>query len=179
VKENLLQEIEANFIGTNKMPEALKALIEFDKNRNDCLGGFWELTSFPDEVVAKFIKDAEQRKRFAAFGSSADGYPFFIFLTDDKQQWVVHLSSGQGAYVVAHTFAEFMQVLAIGYDAYPGEDTNLPPANPEGAKPDFQHWLKETYQLETPVIGKAIWERAQINQPAFDKWLTDNCNDWG
>jgi hypothetical protein len=34
------------------------------------------------------------------------------------------------------------------------------PANPEGAKPDFQQWLKETYQLEEPATGKAIWERA-------------------
>jgi hypothetical protein len=175
----LLLKMEKNFVGENRMPDALKKLVEFDKTREDCLGGYWELATFDDEIISRFIKNDEHRKRFAAFGSSSDAYPYFIFLTDDKQQWVVHLSSGQGAYVVANTFNEFMQAIAIGYTDYPFEDYNLPPADASGAKPDFQKWLKENYNLDTPKIGKEIWEKAQTNQKIFDEWLTKNCNYWG
>jgi hypothetical protein len=178
-KTELLQKIETNFIGENRIPDALKKLIEFDKTRADCLGGYWELASFDDEIISRFIENKEHRKRFAAFGSSPDGYPYFIFLTDDKQQWVVHLSSGQGSYVVADSFNEFMQVLAIGYNEYPFEDNDLPPADLSGAKPDFQKWLKDNYNLDTPKTGKEIWEKAQKNQVTFDEWLTKNCNYWG
>jgi hypothetical protein len=174
----LLHKMETNFIGENRMPDALRKLVEFDKTTTDSLGGYWELASFDDEIISRFIVNEEHRKRFAAFGSSPDGYPFFIFLTDDKQQWVVHLSSGQGAYVVANTFNEFMQILAIGYIYYPGDDTDLPPTDLSGAKPDFQKWLKDNYNLDTPKTGKEIWQKAQKNQAAFDEWLTKNCNYW-
>ncbi len=145
------------------MPVELIELIKFEATQEAPLQGYFELHWFDDEVLSRFIKEADMRKRFAVFGKSADGYPYALWLDDDNEQRVVYFMAGNSAYYLADSFKDFIILLSMGHFE-------------EGERnPNFQPWIEKIFEAKIPASDEELMKDRKAKDKRFTEWMHANC----
>jgi hypothetical protein len=84
---------------------------------------------------------------------------------------VVHLGSeGNSLVVLADSFREFLQLLAIGYGELGFDDLNAPPKEPETAE-GLRTWLASEYGIYPAPSEAELVQKAQARHPDFGQWV--------
>lgn len=118
--------------------------------------------------------------RFGIFGLGADGSLYAFWIDDNENQKIVHLGSeGDGLYILAENFIDFLRLLAIGYDEIGFADMNMTVQawnkgiekdENEGINPSFRKWVSSEFGVNIPNKGKEI---ADFNDESFNHWIQE------
>jgi len=129
--------------------------------------------------------DPEVINRLCVFcQTGGDGSMGAFWLDPEGNQKIVNMGSGSGstmACVLCDSFADFLRLLALGYD-YIGWDDDIedtPPSDASANPCAFREWVVNDLGLELPATGTDIVKTiAQIGDRGsvdpFNRWLEEN-----
>jgi hypothetical protein len=181
MKTTVLENIQAGFKGSNKIPDALVKFIEWSQGNpenQDFISGPFEFCEAGDWIMERFLEEPEFQERFGVFGQSGDAYIYCAWLQDNGRQPVVHLGSGQGTMLIAADFTDYLRLLAIGYNEDLSTEVCSPPINNKGVNLKFQQWVIKTFKVTIPRTGEEIIQRAIDESDDLNVWLNRNCHGW-
>jgi hypothetical protein len=164
-------EIEAKFSPRIALPHELRQLCSWVQTHGYPISGCFEIrANYYDAIRYWFGKDTVT-DRFGMFGAGADGSLYNLWIQDDGRIPIVHMGSeGENNFVLASNFKEFLRLLAVGYDEIGFDDLSVPPKS-EDINPEFQSWVRETFQVSIPTVGTEITLPAQAQHQDFQAWI--------
>jgi len=166
-----LSLIEAHFPSGIAVPAELRALCMWHGANGYPISGGFELRASDDEVLVHWFGCHAADDRLGVFGAGPDGSLFALWRQDDGECRVVHLGSeGQNNFVLARSFVEFLQLLAVGYNEL-GFDNLQGPPEAEGINPAFRAWVTRTFSVIVPSRGQALVSEARAASQDFDAWI--------
>ena len=170
----LSNEIRSGFPPAISFPPELESLCDWVEQNGYPISGYFELSPDNDHVIGLWMGFDNVDDRFGVFGAGPDGSIYAIWKDDAGEQKVVHLGSeGGDLYLLAHSFVDFLRLLAIGYDELGFADMTRPPQDNEGfdaacVNPAFQKWVEETFHVTIPPVGAALFDR---DDKTFAAWI--------
>ena len=166
--------IEAEFPDGVTMPSELRALCDYLDRTGYPLSGGNRLRPEGENLKGWFGDRSEAWKQLAGFGARPDGSILALWMhagQDASSAPVVHLGSeGNSLVVLADSFREFLQLLAIGYGELGFDDLNAPPKEPETAE-GLRTWLASEYGIYPAPSGAELVQKAQARHPDFGQWV--------
>lgn len=167
-------QIAAEFPPGVSMPSELRALCDYLDRSGYPLSGGNRLRPEGETLKGWFGDGSEAWKQLAGFGAGPDGSILALWMyagQDSSNAPVVHLGSeGNSLVVLADSFREFLQLLAIGYGELGFDDLNAPPKEP-GTAEGLRAWLASEYGIRPAPSAAELVRRAQSRHPDFGQWV--------
>lgn len=176
---SLFKEIKKGLPQNIVLPSGFEKIIDWYENSEELMGGLFEFNADEDQsIIECWFGDDTLKNRFGVFGIFPDGSPVSFWITDTNEQKIIVLGSeGDGSYILANNFIDFIRLIAIGYDdfMYNNFDLTIQEWNQEndnelnyGVNEEFQNWLKEKFNVSIPVKGNEIVNK---KDQSFTNWV--------
>lgn len=166
-------EIKKGFPESVLCPEELKLLVDWVEKNGYPISGYFELRADDGDTMFYWFGFRDVENQLGQFGAGPDGSLYCVWNDGSGKYPIVHMGSeGQENKVLASSFVDFLQLLAIGYGEIGFEDMANPPEESE-LNPVFQAWVKETFQVSIPNCGIEVTNQAEANKFGFQEWIDE------
>jgi hypothetical protein len=162
------------------VPEPLQALLRQCPDLFDGqVSGSFSFRAEPPGEAARYFGDAGSpaaavaARHLGVFGGEPDGSVLAVWRAPQGGFPVVYLSSEGGGRVLAADMAQFLRLLAVGYDEFSLWDSlDSAPEEDGEVSPLLLDWL-QARGLAVPDTGEAIVDEAETRWPDFNGWVED------
>lgn len=182
IKTKLKDKVREGFPEGFPVPAELELLCDWADEHGFPISGYFRVHANEDkEDITFYMGFNNVNDRFGVFGKSADGSMYALWRDDANDTKVVHMGSeGNHLMVLAHTFVDFLRLLAIGYDEIGFCDLSIPPQenegyDPETVNPRFAEWVRTTFNVTIPATGDEI---VNVYDKSFDNWIQDQIDEY-
>ena len=168
-------EIEATFLGSQRLPRPIADVCSFLEGHGYPISGCFELSaSGTDALKAWFGGDSPAVAQLLPFGSGASGDVYALWLTEGlppDQAPVVMLGSEGELAVLARDPEQFCRLLCLGYSEIGQDDPNGAPSDFDEAEP-LRRFMMEKHGFELPATAAPIYDEASARFPSFEDWVS-------
>ena len=171
---------QATFPSGLPVPAPLQALLHECPDLPDGqVSGSFAFRFEPAGEAARYFGDAGNpgaavaAQHLGIFGGGPDGSVLAVWRAPQGGFPVVYLSSEGGGRVLAADMAQFLRLLAVGYDEFSlWNSFDSPPEEDGNVSPQLLGWL-QAQGLTVPDTGEAIVDEAETCWPDFNGWTED------
>ena len=182
-KTILKDTVQQGFPEGFPFPAELEMLCDWVEENGFPISGYFRIHANEDkEDITYYMGFNNVNDHLGVFGKSADGSMYALWRNEaDTTCKVVHMGSeGNHLLVLAHTFVDFLRLLAIGYDEIGFCDLSKLPEENEGydadtVNPRFADWVRNTFNVTIPTTGDEI---VNVYDKSFDNWVQDQIDEY-